>query len=97
MCPLNVTVSMIINLTLAKWIQSLNHFDNIKQNVQKKLLKNMNLTLYQKKPDYQHDAILTDALDPPSMFYTEWETPLTENDESSDNTKILQSVPTLPK
>ena len=31
------------------------------------------------------------------MFYTEWETPLTENDESSDNTKILQSVPTLPK
>ena len=53
--------------------------------------------LPKKTPDYQHDAILTDALDPPSMFYTEWETPLTENDESSDNTKILQSVPTLPK
>ena len=30
------------------------------------------------------------------MFSTEWETPLTKNDESSDNTKILQSVPTLP-
>ena len=30
------------------------------------------------------------------MFPTEWETPLTENDEYSYTTKILQSVPTLP-
>ena len=33
---------------------------------------------------------------PPQMFSIEWETPLTDNDESSDNAKLFQSVSTLP-
>ena len=46
-CPLNFTSSMIINLKLSKGMQSLNHFGNIKPNVWKKLLNNMNSTLSQ--------------------------------------------------
>ena len=46
-CPPNFTVSMIINLTLAKWMQSLNHFGNIKPNFWKRLFSALNLMLYQ--------------------------------------------------
>ena len=49
-----------------------------------------------KPKDSRNDAILPDAIDPPSMFPTEWETPLTKNDEYSYNIRTLQSVPTLP-
>ena len=49
-----------------------------------------------KSPDSRNDAVLPEALDPPPTFSTEWDTPLTKNNESSDNTKIFQSVPTLP-
>ena len=49
-----------------------------------------------KPPDSQNDAFLPDALDPPPIFSTKWETPITKNYESSDDTKILHSVPTLP-
>ena len=47
MFPLNVTASMIMNSKLAKGMQSLNHFGNINTNVRKKLLNDMNLTIYQ--------------------------------------------------
>ena len=47
MFTINFTASMIINLALAKGMQSLNRFGNIKSNLWKKLLNNMNSTLYQ--------------------------------------------------
>ena len=50
-----------------------------------------------KPHDSRNDVVLPDALDPLPMFSAEWETPLTKNYESSDNTKILNSVPDLSK
>ena len=41
--------------------------------------------------------VLPDAKNPPWMFPTGWETPLTNSYESSDNAKIFQSVPNLPE
>ena len=52
-------------------------------------------TLPTKPPGSQNDAILPENISPPQMVSTEWETPLTENNKSSDNTEIFQSVPTL--
>ena len=47
--------------------------------------------------DSQNDVILTEAKNPPQMFYTEWETSISNDGESSDNAKLLQKVPNLPK
>ena len=50
------------------------------------------------KPPYsRNDTILSDALDTPPIFSTKWETPLTENYEYLDSTKILQRVTNPPK
>ena len=46
--------------------------------------------------NFLNEAVFPDALDPPSMSSTEWETILTEKYDYSDNTKIFQSVYTLP-
>ena len=63
----------------------------VEETVERSKLEN----LPKKTPDSRNEAILPDTLDPPPMFSTKWENPLTKNYESSDNTKILQSVPTL--
>ena len=48
-------------------------------------------------PDSQNDVILPGTKNPPQIIFTEYETPLTKNDESSDNAKLFQSVPTIPE
>ena len=75
-------------------------FKSLWQHKAKLTKKNVELSgldaLTTKPPDSLKDAILPNALYPPQTFFIEWETPLAKNYKSSDNHKILYSVPTLP-
>ena len=53
-------------------------------------------SLLTKPPESQNDKILPDAPYPPSMFSTEWLTPLIKNGDSSESTKIFHNIPIFP-